>query len=154
MLSSCKVAHTIFRTSWLFSPFGKNFVKTISKLSRQKKEIQVVNDQRGKPTYGIDLARMLLNNMNQPHFFDYKSYHYDQGSAPTWYDFDQKIFAIIGDSTLLEAVTSDQFPTVALRPKNSILNTERIEETLSLKIPSWENALKRCLKRIQSNETI
>ena len=65
-----------------------------------------------------------------------------------------KIFAIIGASTQLEAVTSDHFPTVALRPKNSILNTERIEKTLSLKIPSWENALKRCLKRIQSNETI
>lgn len=154
VLSSCKGTHTIFRTSWLFSPFGKNFVKTISKLSREKKEIQVVNDQRGKPTYGIDLARMLLNNMNHPHFFDHKCYHYAQGSATNRYDFAQKIFAIIGASTQLKAVTSDQFPTVALRPKNSILNTERIEETLSLKIPSWENALKRCLKRIQSNETI
>ena len=84
LLKKIKCTHTTFRISWLFSPFGDNFVKTIYKLSETEKEIKVVNDQWGRPTYGIDLARVVIKNISKPYFFNHNSYNYAQLGVTTW----------------------------------------------------------------------
>lgn len=151
-MASCP--HIIIRLSWLFSPFGENFVKTILKLSKVKKTIQVVNDQHGRPTYGIDLARIVLSNISKPDFFDFNSYNYAMQGTTTWFDFASKILAIKKSTCQIKSCSTEEYPTLAKRPKHSVLDTKRIENHLSLNIPSWEDSLKRCLKRIDNNEKI
>jgi dTDP-4-dehydrorhamnose reductase len=151
-MASCP--HIIIRLSWLFSPFGKNFVKTILKLSEVRKTIQVVNDQYGRPTYGIDLARIVLSNISKPDFFDFNSYNYAMQGTTTWFDFASKIIAIKKSTCQIKSCSTAEYPTLAKRPKHSVLDTKRIENHLSLNIPSWEDSLKRCLKRIDKNEKI
>ena len=150
--SSCQ--HTTFRISWLFSPFGENFVKTILKLSKLKKTIQVVNDQYGRPTYGIDLARTVLSNISKPDFFNFNFYNYAMQGITTWFDFASKILAIKKNTCQIKSCSTVEYPTLAKRPKHSVLDTKRIENYLSFNIPSWEHSLKRCLKRIDNNEKI
>jgi len=151
-MASCP--HIIIRLSWLFSPFGKNFVKTILKLSRVNNTIQVVNDQYGRPTYGIDLARTVLSNISKPDFFDFNSYNYAMQGTTTWFDFAAKIIAIKKSSCEIKSCSTAEYPTLAKRPKHSVLDTKLIENHLSLKIPSWEDSLRRCIKRIDNNEKI
>ena len=151
-MASCP--HIIIRLSWLFSPFGENFVKTILKLSKMKKTIQVVNDQYGRPTYGIDLARTVLSNITKPNFFDFNSYNYAMQGTTTWFDIASKILTIKKSTCQIKSCSTAEYPTLAKRPKHSILETKRIEKHLSLNIPSWEDSLKRCLKRIDNNEKI
>ena len=91
VLRKSNCSHTTFRISWLFSPFGNNFVRTILKLSNSKEEIQVVNDQLGRPTYGIDLARVVMDKLNHPNFFDFNGYHYANKGAISWFEFATKI---------------------------------------------------------------
>mgnify|MGYP001159874752 FL=1 len=148
--SSC--LHTIFRLSWMFSPFGENFVKTILKLTQAKKIIRVVDDQQGRPTYGIDLARVVLRNISKPDLFDFNCYHYAMQGTTTWFDFASKIIALKKSSCDIKPCSATEYPTLAKRPKQSILDTKLIENHLSLNIPSWQNALERCLKRIEINE--
>ena len=94
ILSKANCINTTFRISWLFSPFGSNFVKTILKLSNKKQEIKVVNDQVGSPTYGIDLAKVVLDNLINPKFFHFDCYHYSNKGAVSWYEFAKKIIEI------------------------------------------------------------
>ena len=143
--------HIIFRLSWMFSPFGKNFVKTILKLSQTKKYIKVVNDQQGRPTYGIDLARVVLSNISKPDLFEYNYYHYAMQGATSWFDFASKIVSMVKSPCEIKPCSTGQYHSLAKRPKQSILDTKLIENHLSLSIPSWENSLERCLKRIYIN---
>ena len=154
LLEKTSCQHTTFRISWLFSPFEENFVKTILKLSKVKEIIQVVNDQHGRPTYGIDLARTVLSNISKPDFFDFNSYNYAMQGTTTWFDFASKILAIKKSTCQIKSCSTAEYPTLAKRPKHSVLDTKRIENHLSLNIASWENSLKRCLKRIDNNEKI
>ena len=151
-ISNC--LNTTIRISWLFSPFGKNFVKTILILSKTKDNIKVVNDQHGRPTYGIDLARTVLSNISKLDFFDFNLYHYAMQGSTTWFDFATKIIAIKKRTCQIKSCSTAEYPTLAKRPKHSILDTKLIENQLSLNIPSWEDSLKRCLKRIDNNEKI
>lgn len=143
-----------FRISWLFSPFGKNFVKTIIKACKSKTTLKVVDDQFGKPTYGLDLARAVLSCLEHPDIFKYKTYHFAQGPQATWFDFTKKIIQLIGSNCKVKPIPSSTYPTVAKRPSNSALNTQRIENTLSLNIRLWESALEECIKTIQENEQV
>ena len=152
VLLNSNCIQTTFRLSWLFSPFGKNFVKTILNLSRYKKEIKVVNDQSGRPTYGIDLARLILGKLELPNFFDYKCYHFANKGITTWFDFAKKIIDLSNINCIVYPCSTIENPTSAVRPEYSVLNTRRIEEHFSLHPSNWEDALKRCLKRIQLNE--
>ena len=152
ILKKATCPHIIFRLSWMFSPFGKNFVKTILKLSQTKKNIKVVNDQQGRPTYGIDLARVVLSNILKPDFFDYNYYHYAMQGATSWFDFASKIVSITKSPCEIKPCSTAEYPSLAKRPKQSILDTKLIENHLSLNISSWENSLERCLKRIYINE--
>ena len=141
-----------FRVSWLYSPFGKNFVKTIIKACKSNRALRVVYDQFGKPTYGIDLARAVLSCLEHPDLFKYRTYHFAQGPQTTWFDFARKISQLIRSNCKVKPIPSSAYPTAAKRPSNSALNTQRIENTLSLNIRPWESALEECINRIRENE--
>ena len=143
-----------FRVSWLYSPFGKNFVKTIIKTCQSKTALKVVDDQFGKPTYGLDLARAVLSCIKHKDLFKNKTYHFAQGPQTTWFGFACKINELIGSNCEVELIPSSEYPTLAKRPPNSALGTQRIENTLSLNIRPWESALEECIKRIKENEHI
>ena len=112
----------------------------------------MVNDQFGKPTYGLDLARAVLSCLEHPDLFKYQTYHFAQGPLTTWFDFAQKITQLIGSNYKVKPIPSSAYPTAAKRPSNSALNTQRIENTLSLNIRPWESALEECIKTIRENE--
>jgi len=141
-----------FRISWLYSPFGKNFVKTIIKKCQSNTALKVVDDQFGKPTYGLDLARAVLSYLEHPDLFKYRTYHFAQGPQTTWFDFTRKITQLIGSNCKVKPIPSSAYPTAAKRPSNSALNTQRIENTLSLNIRPWKSALEECIKKIRQNE--
>jgi dTDP-4-dehydrorhamnose reductase len=141
-----------FRISWLYSPFGKNFVKTIIKTCQSNTALKVVDDQFGKPTYGLDLARAVLSCLEHPDLFKNKIYHFAQGPQTTWFGFALKITQLIGSNCKVKPIPSSAYPNAAKRPSNSALNTQRIKNTLSLNIRPWESALEECIKRIRENE--
>ena len=148
-LAKAKCLHTTFRISWLFSPFGTNFVKTILRLSKTKEQLEVVQDQWGRPTYGMDLARAVLTHVDQPTFFDFSCYHFAQRGATTWFDFAQKIVGLTKSPCKISPCTTAAYPTAAKRPLHAVLDTTRIENHLSLQPLRWEVALEDCLKRIE-----
>ena len=148
ILSKANCSHTTFRISWLFSPFSNNFVKTILKLSKIKKEIRVVDDQLGSPTYGIDLARVILDNFTNLRFFDFECYHFTNKGGISWFEFAKKIIEISKRDCSIKPCLTSEYETLAVRPKYSILDTKRVENHLSLSIPDWEDALIRCFKKI------
>ncbi|MDA8948392.1 dTDP-4-dehydrorhamnose reductase [Flavobacteriaceae bacterium] len=154
ILNQSNCQFVCFRVSWLFSPFGKNFVKTILNASQSKSELGVVEGQFGKPTYGLDLARSVVSNLDHPQLYNHPIYHFAQGSKTNWYEFAAKIIALAGSPCKVKPIASFDFPTAAKRPLNSALDTQRIEKTLSLSIPTWETALVKCVKQIQKNEVI
>lgn len=143
-----------FRVSWLFSPFGNNFVKTLLQASQSKSVVQVVDDQFGKPTYGIDLARAVLGSLEHPNLFTHKIYHFAQGPQTSWYAFAQKIMEAAESPCKVEPIPSAAYPAPALRPHCTSLDTQRIEKTLSLNLRNWEPALKECIQQIQKNESL
>ena len=153
-LKNTKCIHTTFRISWLFSPFGKNFVKTILKAAQSKETLQVVNDLWGEPTYGLDLVRGVLECIDHPNLFRYKTYHYAQGPKTNWYKLAAKVVNLSGGNCLVTPVSNLLNPTAAKRPFHAVLDTKRIEKTLALPIPGWENALKDCITKIVTNENI
>ena len=153
-LEKAKCQSVNFRTSWLYSPFGENFVRKIIKNCKFKTSLKVVDDQFGKPTYGVDLARFVLSSIGHPDLFKHKTYHFAQGPKTTWFDFARKIIELIGSESELKPIQSSAYNTLAKRPFNSALDTRLIENSLSLKIRSWELALKDYLKIIKHNELI
>ncbi len=136
----------VLRISWLFSPFGKNFVNTIIALGKTKNKIEVIADQFGRPTSGLTLAQMVLEQLENPAFWNHSCYHFANQGSTTWYQLAQEIIAIKGLQTVIVPITSKDCTTPAKRPKNSILDTQRIENTLPLSIPSWQTALKKCFE--------
>ena len=154
LLKNAKCINTTFRISWMFSPFGSNFVKTVLNNINKKRKLSVVDDHKGRLTYGIDLARVVLSNIDQNHFFDYDCYNYALMGETTWFDLAKEIKLIKNSNCEIIPCSSKQYFTRALRPKNSILDTSRIENHLSLKILDWTNALDDCLKRIEGKNII
>ena len=139
----------IIRTSWLFSPYGKNFVKTIFSLLQNKDEINVVADQTGSPTYALDLAAIILKALNQnPLFNGVNIYHYTNSGHTTWYGLATAIQKQINTNCKIHPVDTAANPTKAERPKYSVLSCEKIKKDFNLKPQSWESALIDCLKKI------
>lgn len=137
----------IIRTSWLFSEFGNNFVKTMSKLGQVKEELNIVADQYGSPTYAVDLAYILLKLIEKPST-DYGIYHVSNDGVTTWYNFAAEIFKLQNKDIRLHKTTSKQFASKAIRPKYSVLETKKVKETLNVKIRNWQSALKEMLSRL------
>ena len=149
LMRSSGIDGWIIRTSWLFSPYGKNFVKTIFSLLQNKEEINVVSDQIGSPTYALDLAAATLKALNQnPIFCGVKVYHYTNSGHTTWYGLATGILKQINTNCKIHPVDTAANPTKAERPKYSVLSCEKIKKDFNLKPQSWESALKDCLKKI------
>ena len=138
----------VIRTSWIFSPFGNNFVKTILRLSNSKQKISVINDQYGRPTYGLNLAEVIIKLINSSKSFKNKIYHFSNEGVTSWYYFAKSIIKLCGSKCELVPIKTNEYPSKALRPKNVVLSTDLIKSTLNLQIPSWKDSLKKCLNII------
>ena len=147
--SSCK--NVTIRTSWLFSPFGKNFVKTIARIAQEKSDLKVVEDQQGKPTYGIDLARTVLKLISNNTIYTFPILHYANQGVCSWKEFAEAIVNELECKTIIQGITTSAYPTIAKRPKYSILDTERIENKLGVAIPTWLESLKKCIQILKSD---
>ncbi len=141
----------IIRTSWVFSSHGNNFVKTMLRLMKERASLNIVADQKGRPTYAKDLAMATMKIIEALHAGKTIKgiYHFANQGETTWYDFAAKIKAIAGLTCDLQPIETKDFPTPAKRPAYSVLDTSRIEEALSLSIPHWEDALTSCMKEIE-----
>lgn len=138
----------IIRTAWLYSPYGKNFVKTILRLSETNKEINVVSDQIGTPTYALDLAEAIVKILSS-HQWVSGIYHFTDEGAASWYDFAKAILRIAGKTTCrVNPIPSEDYPQVASRPYYSVLDRSRIKATYGVEIPHWEESLVKCISRL------
>ena len=138
----------IIRTSWVFAPFGKNFVRTMLNMLQEKESIRVVNDQIGAPTYSLDLARAILEIIRSGRWVS-GIYHYSNAGRISWYDFAVEIRHRIGSKCKVEAIPTTEFPTPARRPRFSLLSTEKIGSVYGLRPRNWKESLRECLEKIQ-----
>ena len=152
-------ASIIIRTSWVYAPFGHNFVRTMLRLGKVKDTLTVVNDQIGAPTYSIDLAKAILTIIEQIEdtsisFSDLAGiYHYSNEGVCSWYDFAMSIFELANINCKVVPIQSKDYPTPAPRPSYSVLNKTKIKTTFNLSIPHWRASLKKCLQEIKSEES-
>ncbi len=139
----------IIRTSWLYSPYGQNFMKTVLSKVKQEKSLNVVFDQVGTPTYAADLAKTILDILPRlPEKIRGEIYNYSNEGACSWYDFAHAIIEIEGLYCKLSPVLSKELKTAASRPHYSVLDKSRIKKAFGLEIPYWRDSLKRCLERL------
>ncbi len=138
----------IIRTSWVYSSFGNNFVKTMLRLGRERDSLAVIFDQVGTPTYAHDLARTILDILPKIKNNTPEIYHYSNEGAASWYDFAKAIFELSDIMCQVTPITTDQYPTPASRPHYSLLNKSKIENNFGLSIPYWRDSLKECLKTL------
>ena len=138
----------IIRTAWLYSPFGKNFVKTMLRLGAERPEIGVVADQVGTPTYARDLAQAILALLPQIGDRRGEIYHYSDEGRCSWAEFAGRIMAEAGLSCRVNPLTTDQYPTPASRPAWSVLSKEKIRRDFGVETPPWEDSLRACLRRM------
>ena len=145
--SGCK--YLIFRTAWLYSPYGKNFVKTMRRLTEEKPLVKCVFDQVGTPTYAADLAAVILKVIADGALDRTGIYHYTDEGVISWYDFAQAIARLSGHTACdIRPCHSDEFPSKAARPHYSVLDKTRVKETFGVEIPYWLDSLKECIKRL------
>ncbi len=157
LLLSIHPTSLILRTSWVYSPYGKNFFLTMQKLGEERDELKVVNDQIGSPTYTFDLAESCLNIINS-HFkkgkeFPSGIYNYSNEGCCSWYDFAHAILELSGKKVHLTPVSSSEFPAKAPRPAFSLMSKKKIRSLLNQPIPHWRDSLKNCINR-QSSKLI
>ena len=138
-------AAIIIRTSWVYSSFGNNFVKTILKLCKEREHLNVIFDQIGTPTYARDLAGVVLHIIQQK---EWKPgiYNYSNEGVASWYDFAVAIRDMAVLKTKILPIETSQYPTPAVRPKYSVLNKKKIKEIFALEIPHWRESLEKCMK--------
>ena len=134
--------HFIIRTSWLYSQFNTNFMKTMLRLARDRDSLSVVNDQIGTPTHAVDLAnaiaKVILSSST-----NYGIYHYSNEGKASWYDFAKKIFEVNNVKINLKPISTSEFPTPAQRPKYSVLDKSKIKKEFNLLIEEWQDSLKK-----------
>lgn len=144
------VDYLIFRTAWLYSEFGKNFVKTMLNLTATKPQLKVVFDQVGTPTYAYDLAKAIFDIIeNRKYKGNTGIYHYSNEGVCSWYDF-TKMIAEYSGQTVCDILPchSDEFPSPVTRPAYSVLDKSKVKETFGITIPYWTNSLKSCIKNL------
>lgn len=143
--------HLIIRTSWLYSEYGKNFVKTMLALTATKPRLNVVFDQVGTPTYALDLATAIFDIVeNRKYSGNDGIYHYSNEGVCSWYDFTKMIAWYAGNTACdIQPCHSSEFPSKVVRPSYSVLDKTKIKNTFSLKIPYWTDSLKVCLDNIK-----
>ncbi len=138
----------IIRTSWVYSSFGNNFVKTVLRLCKERESLNIIFDQIGTPTYAKDLARAILEIATGK---EWKSglYHYSNEGVASWYDFAIAIRDIAGLKTPIYPIETSQYPTPAVRPKYSVLNKKKFKDTFKISIPYWRDSLVNCMQIIK-----
>lgn len=134
----------ILRTSWLYSEFNKNFVKTMLTLFSQKEELGIVADQFGQPTNANDLAEAIMSIIENPHK-TFGVFHFSNYPETTWFEFAEKIAEFAKSPVKLNALTTEQYPTPAKRPKRSTMCLDKIEKKYKIEPKHWENSLEDCV---------
>ena len=144
------VDYLIFRTAWLYSEFGKNFVKTMLNLTSTKPQLKVVFDQVGTPTYAYDLAKAIYEIIeNRKYEGNTGIYHFSNEGVCSWYDFTKTIAELAGNTDCdIHPCHSDEFPSPVKRPAYSVLDKTKVKETFGLNVPYWTDSLKKCLKNL------
>ena len=145
------VKHIIIRTAWLYSEFGKNFVKTMLSLTATKSQLKVVFDQCGTPTYAGDLADVIYDIIENRKFDNNEGiYHFSNEGVCSWYDFTKVIAQMAGHTTCdIQPCHSDEFPSPVKRPAYSVLDKSKIKDTFGITIPYWTDSLRKCIAALQ-----
>ena len=136
----------IIRTSWVYSSFGANFVKTMLKLGKEREKLGVIFDQVGTPTYAKDLAKIILDILPKIENDKVEIYHYSNEGVLSWYDFAKEIMKMAKIECKVNPIESKDYPTPAKRPYYSLLNKAKIKKEFKLEIPYWKDSLDECLK--------
>ena len=146
--------YLIIRTAWLYSEYGKNFVKTMLNLTATKPSLKVVFDQTGTPTYAYDLAAAIYDIVEQRKYEGRDGiYHYSNEGVCSWYDFTKAIAEYAGHTACdIQPCHSDEFPSKVVRPSYSVLDKTKIKTTFGLKIPYWTDSLKQCIDSLQRQQ--
>lgn len=147
-----EVEGIIIRTSWVYSSFGNNFVKTMLRLGRSKDSLNVIFDQVGSPTYARDLAKVCLDLVKEDLTSKSKTYHYSNEGITSWYDFAKAIMEFDNNITcVINPIESKDYPTPAKRPHYSVLNKGKIKKDFNVEIPYWRDSLNQCVKKIKKD---
>jgi dTDP-4-dehydrorhamnose reductase len=142
----------IVRTAWLYSPFGKNFVKTMISLGETHDELKVVSDQIGTPTYANDLAKAIIAIVSSKNWTP-GIFHFSDEGVCSWYDFTKTIHRIAGITTCnVKPIRSAEYPAKAARPFYSVLDKTKIKQTYGIDIPHWEESLEKCITRLKQDK--
>jgi len=144
------VDYLIFRTAWLYSEFGRNFVKTMINLTATKSQLKVVFDQVGTPTYAYDLAKTIFDVIENRKFQgNIGVYHFSDEGVCSWYDFTKMIADLVGNTNCdIQPCHSDEFPSPVKRPAYSVLDKTKVKETFGISIPYWTTSLKICINNL------
>ena len=146
----------IIRTSWVYSEYGNNFVKTMLRLGKQRDELSVVDDQMGSPTYATDLANAILKIIQNKAFKEVEQetqvYHYSNAGEISWYEFAKEIFELADIQCSVSPITTEQYPTPAKRPKNTLMNKDKIAKTFSVNIADWKESLNTCMAILKEQQ--
>lgn len=151
-IQASRCQYMIFRTAWVFSERRHNFLKTMLRLGNKNNRLSVVNDQIGSPTWANTVALGTMLALNQP---EEGIYHLTSSGYTTWYKFASAIITqahqlgLIEQMPKIEPISSEDYPTAAIRPKNSVLDCHKFEATFNVKLPHWQNALQLCMQRIK-----
>ncbi len=143
VLSLCTKS-LVIRTSWLYSEFGNNFVKTMQRLGREREQLNVVFDQVGTPCYATDLANAVMMCLEKD--FEARILHFSNEGVCSWYDFAKRIMALSHIDCKVKPIRSTDYPTAATRPHFSVLDKADIKQFLNIEIPHWEESLTECIK--------
>ena len=144
----------VIRTSWLYSSYGNNFVKTMLRLGNEKENLGVIFDQVGTPTYARDLAKTCLDILSDAGSTNISKkgslYHYSNEGVASWYDFAISIMELGGENCKLKPIQTKDYPTLAKRPHFSVLNKSKIKADFKIEIPNWRDSLKDCIEKIKN----
>jgi len=141
----------IIRTSWVYSSFGNNFVKTMLSIMKKRDSINVISDQIGSPTYARDLAEIILKIVNYKNWIP-GLYNYSNEGATSWFEFANLIKEYYGFNTQINRILTENYPNAAKRPKYSLLDKSKIKETFNIEIPHYKESLIKCLKILKNEE--
>lgn len=139
--------HYIIRTSWLYSEYGNNFVKTMLRLGAERDKLRIVADQVGTPTYAMDLANCILTIIASGEDA-YGTYHYSNEGVASWYDFAKAVFDIAGIRVKALPIRTSEYPTKAVRPAYSVMDKSKIKRTFNIEIPYWRDSLITCISKL------
>lgn len=143
--------HFIIRTSWLYSEYGHNFLKTMLRLGNERDILNMVSDQIGTPTYAGDLAELIVKLIKH-NSRAYGLYHYSNEGVASWYDFAKAIMDESKTECKVLPIKTEAYPTPARRPVFSVMDKSKIKNTLEMEIPHWRDSLKKCLSILQNND--